>query len=144
MTWMSILISMYPIWGQVECQVQVLALRPSTWQVLDKFWMKNNNNIYHIFHGTCVIPCPECFLYFHLFTPCPLQYSGLENPMDRGPWQATVHGVAKSQTRLSDWSRMRAVGGLTVCLFMSGSSSGSYIKKPTLTNTPGGTSSHQS
>ena len=32
----------------------------------------------------------------------PLQYSGLENPMDRGAWGATVHGVAKSQTRLSD------------------------------------------
>ena len=29
------------------------------------------------------------------------QYSCLENPMDRGPWQTTVHGVAKSQTRLS-------------------------------------------
>ena len=28
----------------------------------------------------------------------PLQYSCLENPMDRGDWQATVHGVAKSQT----------------------------------------------
>ena len=28
----------------------------------------------------------------------PLQYSGLENPMDRGAWQPTVHGVAKSQT----------------------------------------------
>ena len=28
----------------------------------------------------------------------PLQYSGLKNPMDRGAWQATVHGVAKSQT----------------------------------------------
>ena len=27
-----------------------------------------------------------------------LQYSGLENPMDRGAWQATVHGVAKSWT----------------------------------------------
>ena len=27
-----------------------------------------------------------------------LQYSCLENPMDRGAWQATVHGVAKSQT----------------------------------------------
>ena len=31
----------------------------------------------------------------------PLQYSCLENPMDRGAWQATVHGVAKRQTRLS-------------------------------------------
>ena len=28
----------------------------------------------------------------------PLQYSSLENLMDRGAWQATVHGVAKSQT----------------------------------------------
>ena len=32
----------------------------------------------------------------------PLQYSCLENPMDRGAWPATVHGVAKSRTRLSD------------------------------------------
>ena len=31
----------------------------------------------------------------------PLEYSCLENPMDRGAWQATVHGVSKSQTRLS-------------------------------------------
>ena len=28
----------------------------------------------------------------------PLQYSCLENPMDRGAWRATVHGVVKSQT----------------------------------------------
>ena len=32
----------------------------------------------------------------------PLQYSCLENPMDRGAWQVAVHGVAKSWTRLSD------------------------------------------
>ena len=31
-----------------------------------------------------------------------LQYSCLENPMDTGAWWATVHGVAKRQTRLSD------------------------------------------
>ena len=31
-----------------------------------------------------------------------LQYSCLGNPMDRGAWRATVHGVAESQTRLSD------------------------------------------
>ena len=31
----------------------------------------------------------------------PLQYSCLENPMDRGTWQATVHGVAKSRTEHS-------------------------------------------
>ena len=32
----------------------------------------------------------------------PLQYSRLENSMDRGAWWAIVHGVAKSWTRLSD------------------------------------------
>ena len=34
----------------------------------------------------------------------PLQYSCLENPMDRGDWWAIVHGVAKSQTRLKQLS----------------------------------------
>ena len=34
----------------------------------------------------------------------PLQYSCLENPMDRGAWWAAVHGVATSQTRLSDFT----------------------------------------
>ena len=34
----------------------------------------------------------------------PLQYSCLENPMDRGAWQAAVHGVAKSRTRLRDFT----------------------------------------
>ena len=32
----------------------------------------------------------------------PLQYSCLENPMDRGAWRATVHGVSESRTRLTD------------------------------------------
>ena len=34
----------------------------------------------------------------------PLQYSCLENPMDGGAWWAAVHGVANSQTRLSDFT----------------------------------------
>ena len=33
----------------------------------------------------------------------PLQYSCLENPMDRGGWRATVPGVTKSRTQLSDF-----------------------------------------
>ena len=33
----------------------------------------------------------------------PLQYSCLGNPMDKGAWQATVHGVSKSQTGLNDF-----------------------------------------
>ena len=37
----------------------------------------------------------------------PLQYSCPENPMDGGAWWATVHGVAKSRTRLSDFTSFR-------------------------------------
>ena len=37
----------------------------------------------------------------------PLQYSCLENPMDRGAWQAAVHGVTNSQTKLK-WLSMHA------------------------------------
>ena len=65
----------------------------------------------------------------------PLQYSCLENPMDRGAWQATVHGVAKSQTRLSHkvhylfWTCMHAKS-LQSCLTLRPhglSLPGSYI-----------------
>ena len=41
----------------------------------------------------------------------PLQYSCLENPMDGGAWQATVHGVAKSRTRMSDFIQGERSGG---------------------------------
>ena len=34
----------------------------------------------------------------------PLQYSCLENPMDGGAWCATVHGVAKGRTQLSNFT----------------------------------------
>ena len=34
----------------------------------------------------------------------PFQHSCLENPMDGGAWEATVHGVAKSWTQLSDFT----------------------------------------
>ena len=36
----------------------------------------------------------------------PLQYYCLENPMDRGAWQAAVYGVAKSWTQLSDFTSL--------------------------------------
>ena len=35
----------------------------------------------------------------------PIQYSCLENSMDRGAWQATDHGIAKSQTQLSNFTK---------------------------------------
>ena len=34
----------------------------------------------------------------------PVQYSCLKNPMDRGAWLATVHGVVKGWTRLNDFT----------------------------------------
>ena len=46
----------------------------------------------------------------------PLQYSCLENPMDRGAWWATIHGVAKSRTRLSDFTSYYYIEQLTVFL----------------------------
>ena len=36
---------------------------------------------------------------------CPLQYPCLENPMNRGAWRATVHGIAKSWMQLSDYAQ---------------------------------------
>ena len=39
----------------------------------------------------------------------PLQYACLENPMDGGAWLATVHGVAKSRTRLSDFTSLLCI-----------------------------------
>ena len=40
----------------------------------------------------------------------PLQHSCLENPMDRGAWWATVHGVAKSQTQVTEYPRLHRSG----------------------------------
>ena len=48
----------------------------------------------------------------------PLQYSCLENPMDRGAWEATVHGVAKSQTRLSDFTTINFCLSTIVSYFL--------------------------
>ena len=52
----------------------------------------------------------------------PLQYSCLENPMDRGAWWAIVHGVPKSRTRLSDFTFFHFLFlgiGLRIDLFQS-------------------------
>ena len=44
----------------------------------------------------------QIFSYYIYGTP--LQYSCLENPMDRRAWKAAVHGVAECRTRLSDFT----------------------------------------
>ena len=49
----------------------------------------------------------KCVFFFYCIgegNGTPLQYSCLENPMDGGAWWAAVHGVAKSLTRLSDFT----------------------------------------
>ena len=61
----------------------------------DKYWMpvksefqRNSESFFSVKYGNGT----------------PLQYSCLKNPMDGGAWWATVHGVAKSWTRLSDFT----------------------------------------
>ena len=49
-----------------------------------------------------LVSTPELGRYLGEGKGNPPQYSCLENPMDRGVWWAAVHGVTKSQTRLSD------------------------------------------
>ena len=41
----------------------------------------------------------------------PFHYSCLENPMERGAWWATVHGITKSRTQLSDFTFTFMLGG---------------------------------
>ena len=50
----------------------------------------------------------------------PLQYSCLENPMEREAWQAIVHGVAKSRTRLSDFTSLHFFTSLKLKGHLSG------------------------
>ena len=57
---------------------------------VSKILWSSNSNVRH----------PDVFIW----RCTPLQYSCLENPMDRGAWWAAVHGVAKSQTRLSNFT----------------------------------------
>ena len=64
--------------------------------------------------GMCNVQCGNtvnniCIVYLKVVSigegnGTPLQYSCLENPMDKGAWQAAVHGVAKSRTRLSNFT----------------------------------------
>ena len=65
----------------------------------------------------------------------PLQYSCLENPMDRGAWQAMIHRVAKSQTWLKHIACMHAFSSVTqLC---------PSLCNPTACSTPGFPVHHQ-
>ena len=49
----------------------------------------------------------------------PLQYSRLQNPMDRGAWQATVHAITKSWTQLKQFSTHKVINCLNLNVVMS-------------------------
>ena len=58
-----------------------------------------------IIYFECISVYFECSsIYFGEGNGTPLQYSCLENPMDGGSWWAAAHGVAKSWTRLSNFT----------------------------------------
>ena len=73
----------------------------------------------------------------------PLQYSCLENPMDRGAWQATDRGVAKSWTRLSDFHSLTrchvmtlfaALNNLVISVYLSKEDNGTPLQYSCLEN----------
>ena len=73
-------------------------------------WGREESDMTEQLHCTfsVILPNIRYILYLYILAGegngTPLQYSCLENPMDRGAWQAAVHGVLKSQTQLSDFT----------------------------------------
>ena len=55
-------------------------------------------------YGSSVSLAPPSMVFIREGDGTPLQYSCLESPMDGGAWWTAVHGVEKSQTRLSDFT----------------------------------------
>ena len=100
------LVLLYPVW---ECQPFLMLDSP----YFVSFYHLNFFDIYswgfEILSGFLAVVIQLCLIgnlcwvsgkrQWH-----PLQYSCLENPMDGGAWWATVHGVAKSRTWLSDFT----------------------------------------
>ena len=89
-------------------------LQVAKWQEQHELWSPTEPGLIHSLAGQSWTPYLasqglSCLVYKGLAwqwgegNGTPLQYSCLENPMDRGAWCAAVHGVARSQTRLSDF-----------------------------------------
>ena len=68
--------------------------------VLQYIGVSNRHNVYLNLTEDCMLTIPQ----YGGGNSTPLQRSRLENPMDGGAWWAAVHGVAKSRTRLSDFT----------------------------------------
>ena len=70
-------------------------------------------------HAGDFSPIPELGRFLEERKGNPLQYSFLENPMDRGAWWAAVHGVTNNLTWLSDGATTRLTLGKSMCYFQS-------------------------
>ena len=83
--------------GEFPCSTCPTASLPRTQWMLSKWWP--------LWLLSCLLWwLVVCRRAFGEGSGTPLQYSCLENPMDGGAWWAAVHGVAKSWTRLSDFT----------------------------------------
>ena len=60
----------------------------------------------------------------------PFQYSCLETPMDGGAWWATVHGVTKSWTQMSDFTSLWPYKIITKWLFLKSTNFGKQVSQP--------------
>ena len=71
-------------------------------------WWDTVNGVTRVRHilvtKLLILVCVYVCMYLGEGNGTPFQYSCLENPMDGGAWKTTVHGVSKSQTRLSDFT----------------------------------------
>ena len=81
-----------------------LVLSPTpTW---GKKWILTAHS-YRLFQTTLTYVKPILYYIYGVGNGNPPQYSCLGNSMDRGPWLATVHGVAKSRIQLSTQTRIQ-------------------------------------
>jgi len=70
----------------------------------DWCWSWNSNILATWCQELTNLKKPWCWERFREGNGTPLQYSCLENPMDRGAWKAAVHGVAEGRTQLRDFT----------------------------------------
>ena len=118
MTGFSFLVSQLPVVQQVYQRLDSIH---SVFIDRSVVYSENNNkendtkiwiSIEHVFVTELKILSQYYIITLFVLSQCmlgegngtPLQYSCLENPMDGGAWQASVNGVAKSQTGLSDFT----------------------------------------
>ena len=94
-----------------------VSLQPKDWNLFSCISCIGRQFLYHWHHleslYICMYACGEG-------NGNPLQYSCLGNPMDGGAWWATVHWVAKSRTRLSDFTSKCVCKPCEVCFRQSG------------------------